>query len=184
MGSSQAADIAYIQASLGELEKYLSSQEIFKSIVSAGGHQIQQLTLGGLLLALTFAHSRAVSLEERTQVEQLDRELYSCRQRWRFAWEKKARKEFKSRLRQWGLYLNEVQSVPEEYAVYYRHEVRLRVMLALLAEDVESEDTDTLNTLDQMLKTWFVEGDFIWEAEISTAFPRDPFWYLWGKLSG
>ena len=61
----------------------------------------------------------------------------------------------------------------------------LRVILALLAPDLEEKDkslSEPLAVLDTQLKGIFIGGDFIWDAALQAGFPPDPYWYLYGTL--
>jgi len=40
-----------------------------------------------------------------------------------------------------------------------------------------------LITLDNTLLSVFASGDFVWESELISAFPREMYWYLWGAPS-
>jgi hypothetical protein len=39
-----------------------------------------------------------------------------------------------------------------------------------------------LAVLDNQLKGKFLPGDFIWEGDLSRAFPQEKYWYLYGGL--
>jgi len=116
----------------------------------------------------------------------LTRQVETLATKWRVAWEAKAVREFLSRLRQWGNYLNEVQRDPQEHAVYYRYEVRVRVIAELLRDqigDYEGKDSDLTKKLDQRLRAQFMPGDFIWTEGLKGGFPKDGFWFLWGSIT-
>lgn len=188
MASSLDHDLGYIQAALDELESYLLSNELFwslKGFGTAGEPTYPQLTIGGLSLAFARAQTRASHLGAESQVIRFENKLEMLQSQWRLAWNEKATWEFHSRLRQWGTYLNEVKLDPSEYSSYYGYEVRWRVVLALLmpeAARVEPESLDLLTSLDDMLRSRFIPGDFIWDDDLSLGFLVDEYWYLWGNL--
>ena len=178
----------YLQAGLKEVERYLLSDELFwpLNIVSDPGEpSFPNLTLGGLRLHLAFARPLARTSAQRTTLQRTENEIETTHTRWRVAWERKASWEFKSRLRQWGNFIKEVRIDPEDNLSYYRYEVRLRVMLALLKPDIREVDPsylEHLDSLDLLLRALFASGNFIWEPEFEPEFPAEKYWYLWGVL--
>ncbi|OGN92022.1 MAG: hypothetical protein A2Y88_04525 [Chloroflexi bacterium RBG_13_48_10] len=85
----------------------------------------------------------------------------------------------------WGDFIQEYQDNPMDNTDRYSYEVRLRVMLELLKSEINgqhTEEIELLNGLDGYLKRVLVPDRFIWEAEIQIGFPRDMFWFLYGKL--
>ena len=60
-----------------------------------------------------------------------------------------------------------------------------QVMLELLKTEVDQMPqavTELLARLDAFLKTFLVSGDFLWEEELKDGFPKDTYWYLYGRL--
>ena len=170
-------DTAYLQAGVPELKEYLLSREIYWPI-TAPGHDLPRLTLGGLLLAL-------VRLSACGQaVEGLRMRLDAVRSSWRVAWENKAHREFQARLRLWKNYLVDYQYAPEAHAEAYPYEVRYRVMLHLLDIELPAHpgEWQALVQLDNLLQKALVPAPFIWEADLKEAFPSEVYWYLYGKL--
>jgi hypothetical protein len=122
---------------------------------------------------------------QRATFQKIEIEMEALRTRWQVAWEKKAAWEFESRLRQWGNVLKDIRVDPEDNIPYYRYEIRLRVLLDLLTEQVEEIDPALqahLDSLDMLLRALFTTGDFIWEAGLAGSFPEKDYWYLWGTL--
>jgi hypothetical protein len=115
-----------------------------------------------------------------TLVAQLD----AVRSKWRVAWETKAGREVGARLRLWGNYLADYRHNPEWHADAYPHEVRYRVMLQLLSAELptSSPEGEELSQLDSLLRANLIPGDFIWEADLQPGFPREVYWFLYGKL--
>ena len=80
----------------------------------------------------------------------------------------------------WRNYLNEHRH-NEELADYYVHEVRLRVMLGLLVAEIDNEPAE-LHVVDQLLRSKFRSGGFVWDEALMSVFSRDDFWFLYGEL--
>ena len=190
MTKSISYDLGYIAAALETLESYLLSRDLFWPVGGrppSGEGNYPVLTPGGVLLSLARLRARRLSPANEAQLQRYEMQLESLRERWRVAWEQKAAWDYRSRLRQWGDYLEEALREPGGQMAYYVYEVRLRVMLALLEADglgVEAEEHRALDLLDARLTSYWVDGDFLWGEELATGFPQETFWYLWGKLSG
>ena len=115
-------DQNYIEKSIPELKNYLLSDILFYPM-----GQLPRLTIGGLLL--TQKRLKAGNLGTH-----LNPKLATIKRKWYAAWTKKSATELDARLRLWRSYLNDYRNKPEDYAADYKHEVRLRVMLELLAD--------------------------------------------------
>jgi hypothetical protein len=156
-------DLQYLDAGLPELQDYLLSKVLYWPL--SASRSLPSLTLGGLLLARQRLGPRADS--QAAQIE-------SLRSKWRTAWDAKASHEVRARSDLWKNYLQDYRESPESYVGEYAQQVRNRAMLALLGEESDPSD--------EFVKSKFVFGDFIWENECAQNFPRDVFWFLFGKL--
>ena len=182
-------DIRYVTASLNELKGYLLSKELFwpLSIISTPGKPTYpKLTPGNLLLALArlkaFDKGDFLDAAQNSEFTRLEMEFDTLKRKWAAAWEEKVSREFTSRLRQWGHYLNEVTANPDSHAPYYRNEVRLRVLLELLLEELREDEHLELTALDTFLHARFNDGDFIWDEDLAEGFPKEKYWFLWGDV--
>jgi hypothetical protein len=175
--TSQEKDKAYLEAGIPELEAYLLSDELFWPI-TARGYNLPRLTVGGILLSIARLEARGESIESLTA--QLD----VVRSKWRVAWETKAGRGVQARMRLWGNYLSDYRHNPEGHADEYPHEVRYRVMLHLLLADLPAflPEQKELTQLDSLLRVNLISGDFIWDSDLQAGFPREVYWYLFGKL--
>ncbi len=174
---NKETDVLYLKAALEELEPYLLSTELYWPL---GHPSLPRLTLGNLLL--TRLRLKARGLLSTAAEAQLEEQRY----RWRVAWEKKARQEFRSRLRLWQNYLEDYSETPCAWASNYPQEVRHRAILELLQADMATPLPETLllKQLDDRLHAVFIPGPFLWEADLQAVFPKETWWYLYGKLKG
>jgi hypothetical protein len=154
-------DIEYLEAAVPELETYLLSKELYYPL----GTRFPQLTLGAVLLAITRAGLRAESFRARVE---------SIRLKWQSAWDAKAGREVKARSELWMNYLAEYRDDPKFGARLYSQNVRYRAMLNLLGKPAHESDA--------LLKSIFIEGNFIWDEECAGNFSHEIFWYLFGTL--
>jgi hypothetical protein len=181
-------DLNYAAAGLSELKAYLLSKELFWPLSlkpSTGKPSVPKLTPGNLLLSFArlegYRQGKKMDAGQENELLQLERDFDVLRSKWAVAWEKKVRRAFTSRLRQWGLYLNEIASDANTHAPYFATEVRLRVLLELLQEELEDDIETDLTVLDGGLRAYFTPGDFIWDTDLAEGFPQEKYWYLWGK---
>jgi len=175
--TSPEKDRAYFEAGIPELGNYLLSKELYWPI-SARGYDLPRLTIGGILLAKTRLEARG------ERIEKLATQLDAPRSKWRTAWETKAGREFQSRFGLWNNYLADYRHNLEGQADAYAHEVRYRVMLQLLLGELSAPppEREGLLQLDGVLRASFSPSDFIWETDLQAGFPREVYWFLYGKL--
>ena len=163
-------DQNYMETVLPELKNYLLSDILFYPLLG----QLPRLTIGGLLL--TQRRLRAENLGTH-----LDPKLATLRNKWRAAWGKKSAQELDARITLWRNYLGDYRADPENYAADYKHEVRWRVMLELLANEVDQIPAE-IGVLDELLRVKFISGEFIWDENLQSQFSQEEFWFLYGKL--
>ena len=175
--TSPDKDRVYLEAGIPELEDYLLSDELYWPI-TARGYDLPRLTVGGILLT----QSQLKARNER--IESLEAQLDAVRSKWRVAWETKAGREVQARMRLWGNYLADYRHNPEGHADAYPHEVRYRVMLQLLLSELPTQTSiqEEMSQLDSLIRGYLISGDFIWETDLQAGFPREVYWYLYGKL--
>ncbi len=179
--------LTFVQGGVEQLESYLLSDDLFWNLglASPTGQSYPMLTLGELLFFVRCAGALAQSPAQEAACRQSESQLDALHTRWRTAWERKASREFQSRLRQWGERVEEIRQDPAENAPYYHTEVRLRTFLELLRPDaveVSPAYLEHLRSLDLIVKSLLVPGEFVWHPDLAPAFPREPFWFLWGTL--
>jgi hypothetical protein len=180
-------EMRYLQAGVSALEEYLLSDEVYWQIgirAGSGEPPYPNLDLGNLLLS----RARAVALSQHTghdlRLVELDGRLEAVRVRWRVAWERKAARCFAARLNLWRDYLEDYRKDARDNLDRYAYEVRHRVMLHLLQAEsglIRPAEGQLLHALDGLLEAVFIPGAFVWQKDLATGFPSEPYWYLWGK---
>jgi hypothetical protein len=171
----------YIQEGLDELEDYLLSDELFWSLNIWGDSPFPRMTVGNMLLFMTYLRSSITIPAQEAQYARLETELFAITKRWQAAWERKAAREFTSRLRQWATYLEELRKEPNTHIDYFKTEVRLRVLLELLGETLP-DPPESPAVLDEHLRPIFDDGEFLWDQAVQGGFPPEDYWFLYGKL--
>ncbi len=181
-------DLGYLSAGLEILERYLLSDDVFWAINAkspVGEPDFPQLTLDYMLLTHARLTGRQLSPEQAERVEAVISNLEFYRSKWSVAWEKKASQCFQVRERMWQSFILEYQDNQLENADRYPYEVRVRVMLELLKPELGRQfrkEVDMLPDLDSYLKRILIPDKFIWEPEIQTGFPKNEYWFLYGRL--
>lgn len=182
-------DFEYLHHSLEELEKYLLSDELFWPLMArpTGGGSFLKLTLGNLLFSLhqleALAEGDQLSPADKAALRRTQMALEGLQRRWQVAWENKAGREFRSRFNQYANLLRDIKNAPEKQAPYYSHEIRIRVLLALLFAQAGEQDGYDLEKLDAFLRGVLKrKTGFIWEPELQPGYPEDEYWYLYGEL--
>jgi len=182
-------ELRYIQAAVSQLENYLLSDDLYRPIGITSGYgekPYPALTIGNLLLSEIRARGYESSSAERKKFRQVQVQLDRIRTQWSAAWQAKVKQEMRARVELWANFLDDYREKPEANFDRYPYEVGRRVMIQVLSDQddtVSPQLSELIKGLDRYLKTVIREDDFLWEPQLTSVFPRDPFWYLYGQLS-
>jgi hypothetical protein len=180
--------LRFVQAGVDGLEHYLLSNEIYWLLVvtpPSGEPPYPRLTLGWLILYRRRAEALAQNPAQQAQIEHLGRQIDDLHAQWRSAWGRKAGQEFHARLMLWRDFIQDYRESPSANYDRYHYEVNRRIILDLLAADakgISSQDHEMLAGLDKIMQADLSAGAFIWEPEVAKVFPKETFWYMYGKL--
>ena len=165
-----------------DLEEYLKSDVLYWHVAEPNplGSHLPQLTIGALLEALVRAEAggaeRAALDAARTQHDRI-RAAHAA------LYVNKALHELHSRLTAWKANLDDSS---RKTKLYYAQDVRVRAKIFLLENalgaDGPAEVQQQRQQIDQELFEVFVPGEFVWDARLQPAFPKDPCWWLYGHL--
>lgn len=181
-------DLQYLETAASALEAYLLSRDAHWPLgksAPAGEPPFPTLSVEGIVLAQKRLAAQGLSGAAAARRREVEAHITEVRTRWRAAWSQKATRAFHSRLHLWGGFIDELLHEPSAQQDRYPYEVRLRVMLDLLAHESNAIPTDELTQLaktDLRLKARWKPGDFIWPAALEAGFPAGPYWYLYGRL--
>jgi hypothetical protein len=182
-------DLRYLRAALADLEGYLLSKELYWPISAKPPHgdpPYPRFTLGGILIARQSLSGRLLDSTGQEEYQEITRRFDETRAKWRTAWGQKAARSFSARLNQWNSFIDDYRKQPENNFDRFAYEVRKRVMMQLLQPEVDelsAAEAEMAKGLDRVLKTYFLEGKFIWDQDLMPSFPVTQFWYLYGSLS-
>jgi hypothetical protein len=185
-------DLIFARVAAEQMSDYLHAEVLFYPVGSIDGVQMPQLTIGTWLET----EWRLAALRDRYPNEigevlpAAQAEVRKIRHRLPDQYQHKARREFKSRLDSWEMFLNDRQDAtaqPEPYNAPrsgYADRVHTRFRLELLKDDVSQlgDQVSRLRMLDGRLRMRFNPGEFIWEPELAPAAPADKYWFLYARL--
>jgi hypothetical protein len=181
-------DLIACQAMAEEFEAYLESDVLYWQMdaLRPGGDQLPKLTVGGFLERARRLRAAPLSTAQRTMLDEATRKFESVRDAYRSRYESRVLHDLRGRLDAWAWFLDDYAKLPNEEAPYYpaRAHTRLAIQLLLeeLAEDSATEFTRSLFALDQRLRADWIDGPFVWHSTLAHAFPRERFWWLYGRL--
>jgi len=181
-------DLRYLQAGVDQLEAYLLAKDLYWPIgtnPSKGEPPYAQLTPGGLLIARQRLQSTAETPAQQAETARLVQLLEALFTQWRTAWGNKVRQDFHARLKLWRDFLEEYREKPSAHYDRYSYEVGRRVQLHLLAAenvDLPPAEEEAVKGLDKLLRAILRTGPFLWEELLTSSFPQQTYWYLYGTL--
>ncbi|MCS7055032.1 MAG: hypothetical protein NZM18_02490 [Thermoflexales bacterium] len=185
-------DLTFARVAAEQMDDYLHAEVLFYPVGSINGMQMPQLTIGAWLeTAWRLNALRELYADQIADVlNAAQAEVRKVRHRIPDLYQTKARREFKSRLDSWEMFLNDRHDATAQAEPYnaprsgYAERVHTRFRLELLKDDVAqlSDQLARLRTLDGRLRARFKPGAFLWEPELAAAAPADKFWFLYAKL--
>ena len=182
-------DIAFAQAAAEQMDDYLKVETLYYPVgLALGlGADLPPLTIGNWLEVawrLNCACKASATSEACGALANAQAEVTRVRSLVSDLYEAKARREFKSRLDTWGLFIDEMTEKGDVSNAVYATQVHHRLKLELLQQDAKlpSELWVRLRGMDAALRRQFKNGPFIWEAELRAAAPRLVYWWLWGGV--
>lgn len=180
-----ARDLVVLEAMAAEMDEYLRRDVLFWPL---RGSDLPRLTLGGFLMR----QHRLLQLRDLLSMAEQER-LHAAIKRYHEAQEekivrleKKAHEELEARIRQWREYLNEVKGGSS--VAYYPSAVDTRAMIRALVNQLRispyqlnEEVPSQIALLDRELSRIWESGDFVWPFDWQPAYPREEYWWLYGR---
>lgn len=155
-----------------DLSEYLSSPVLFWRLQS----ESQPLTIGNLLLLqkkIAALHPDILPADVKASFIEVDK----ARAERPAAWQEKVNAELHSRFAQYQTLVDELDQ--GGFGVI----ARLRAILELILPEVSDPNNAgrLLEGFDKNLRQWLQPGEFIWPEVYQSSFPREKFWFLYGK---
>jgi hypothetical protein len=181
-------DLIACQAMAEEFEAYLESDVLYWQMDASqpGGDPLPKLTVGGFLerawrlLAAPLSTTQHATLDEAMRKFELARDAHRSR------YVTRVLHDLRGRLDTWAWFLDDYAKRPDEEAPYYPAQVHTRLAIELLLEELAGDSATEfirrLFALDQRLHADWIDGPFVWHMALAHAFPRERFWWLYGRL--
>ena len=170
-------DLDYIRISIGELEEYILSGQLYWPLGSG-----PRLTIGNLLFSKLKLSTYPLQGEDQGIFSTCTNQIDALRSQWFSNWRQKAIREYSARYALWASYLRELFDDIDDHSFSYHHDVRWRVLLEILKPEFYPQPmpakTD-LTVLDKNLRSITHPGEFIWEANLADCLPREKYWFLY-----
>jgi hypothetical protein len=185
-------DLNVIETMAEKMEAYLGSDSLFWNM----GPGVPALTLGGFLMRQyrLDALTDALTDSEQERFLQAAQQVNGILAERVVAFEQKAHQEIDARLRQWQEYLRDLdwEDGPRqlrEHQRRYATAVEARVMLHALTETLQTapykldeQVLQRIESLDKRQRGQWEDGAFVWTEGMEPAYPRDEFWWLYGRF--
>lgn len=179
-------------AKMGEtLKHYVLSDTLYMSVDGGlfSSKNMPQLTIGAFLLRL---RRLTEFRNEMSGVQQaiLDKAVVQhneVRKEWTVHYEQKMAREALSRLKAMAEFFRECRESIKTCSGAYLIEALRRtiieeLVMALDEQGAESQNVNsTVHHTDNELRTWVMAGDFIWSEKLAAVYPKESFWWLYGR---
>ena len=171
------------------LPKYLDQDELFWQMIihTPEGDKLPKMTLGGLLERVQYLEMSREKLSDADleTLQEVKREIEEARKQYRDAYAKFLERELSSHLHSWHWYLDDLLGGNGDALERYPQEVWIRTRIELLVEEAgkvgANVPEDKIRAEDRRLREVWVEGEFIWPEWLKKFYPKDRYWWLYGK---
>lgn len=178
-------DVRTVEAMAARLKPYIYEDELYGSMPG----DLPKLTIGGLLMRLSrlSALPGLLSPAQQGTVSAAQNQFDGIRKEWGVAYENKLQRELKVRISALDQFFNECADNLRGCADEYPSQVEKRVMVELLKDEASVRSSlpaglkGGLTALDNKIHRYFDPGDFIWDARLEPAYPKEKYWFLYGK---
>ena len=188
--SEIAYDLAVVEAMVAEMEPYLKSDLLYWRLSPAVALRpaVPLLTIGGVLLRThrLGGQSDRLTPTQRNRLSAASDAFRVVTERWAAHTEKRMRRELDARLNSWQWFVDDCCERKQSCVAYYATEAELRTLLDLLIEAAAgfgnvAPQQRRLVLLDSQFRRWLRPGDFVWAALLEPVYPRNRFWWLYGR---
>jgi hypothetical protein len=180
-------ELAIAETMAQELEDYIIKDDLYRTISASTpeGEQRLQMTGGDLLSRLHRLQAQRDQLtpDQQTRLaavqKAVDTTIYSLRTRFH----ERLQRETKARLDALNWYLSDLATdrtrARTEYPFEIRNRERIEGIVQELGADLSSDLSQNLSKIDQRIRTVTATSGFIWDERLKSAYPQNPYWYLY-----
>ena len=181
-----ARDVRVLAAMASNLTPYLYEQETYGYLSG----DLPRLTLGGLLLRLHRLSylENELDADQQNLVQDARINFEAEQSEWAVHYEAKLQEELRQRIDALDRYLQECGDNGQGCAAEYPSQAEKRTMIEHLRDEAERRDVLTeelrarLKQVDARLQRVLHEGDFIMDDILTSAYPPEKFWWLYGYI--
>jgi hypothetical protein len=184
-------DLTACQAMAAEFDAYLRSEVLYWQLDAArpGGNRLPRLTVSGFLERARRLQAATLTPAQQSALNEAVRRFEQGRDSQYPSYVTHAVHDLRGLLNSWQWYLDDYAAKPEEHAPYYPVQSHTRLAMQVLMDELQSspqtaEFANRVLALDNRLRGDWIEGVFVWHSSLAHAFPRDRFWWLYGRLRG
>ena len=178
-------DLNEVKVMVDNLVPYIYEDELYGKVNLPAA----RLTPGAILLRVRRlkALRGQMSAAQAAQLDTIEVLFDSTRKEWTVAFNNKLVHEAESRLRDVQTYLNECKDDPKSCASSYTPEALRRTIVAEILSALPSTDANygrlmtNAKLVDSGLRRYVREDSFIWADILNTAYPKETFWWLYGR---
>ena len=187
IAEAPAVDLAVAEAMAEQLDAYLVSDELYRTIVAETptGQQRLQMTGCDLLTRLHRLQQQRLMLtpEQIFQLDQLQAVIEESLRSLPTRFDERLQLEVKSRLNAIAWFLDDCSADPKrcevEYPFEMRNRQRIEEVLKVLSDGLSEGLQRQLERIDKQIEVMTSASPFIWSTKLEPMFPQTPYWYLY-----
>lgn len=184
-----AGELTACQAMADEFDAYLTSDVLYWQMDASrpAGDQLPKLTVSGFLERACRLRAAPLTSSQRLVLDESVRRFEQARDRQPARYVARVVHDLRGRLDAWQWFLDDYAKQPEEQAPYFPAQAHTRLAIELLVAELENhpeaaEFARRLSALDERLRADWINGAFVWHTSLAPGFPRERFWWLYGRL--
>lgn len=184
-----APDLAICQAMSAELDAYLRSDVLYWQMDAAhpGGDKLPKLTIGGFLERARRLQAAPLAPWQQSELSAALRHFEQARDALPARYLARVAHDLRGRLDAWQWFLDDYAKQAEEHTSYYPTQAHTRLAIELLMDEMANRPelppfVHRRLALDERLRADWIDGPFVWHTSLAQGFPRERFWWLYGKL--
>ena len=178
-------DIRIVEAMAARLTPYIYENELYGPMPG----DLPRLTVGGLLMRLhrLAAVADLLSPQQHDLLNAAQQQFDQVRKDWSVAYETKLSHELSARLTSLLQFIAECQDSPAHCGDLYPANAEKRAIVEALTDEAVARNIFTpalqaqLSGVDNKLRQFFSPGEFVWDARLKPAYPREKYWFLYVK---
>jgi hypothetical protein len=182
------------EAMVAEFEDYLFDDDLYRQLMvkTSAGNRTLKMSAGSLLDTLhELAHATEtghLTPEQADRFTVLSDAVEQLSHRYASMYRQKLARELKSQIDSWRWFLQDCLDnrlrCQDEYPFDVRIRSRIALLMDALGDDAPADQVSRLQKLDRELQEVLVPGEFILDGSLRERYPKDRYWWLYGRPGG